>query len=234
MRDDPGGAGGDDQHGGVPAPGGHLRRPPGHASGGAGRPTRARFPGGGWIAGRVWPYTGEVRVRQVWDAPARTRGRGAGRRASARPEVAFHTLAFPGWRAYVDGRRAPYRTPPVDRATRLGHGFVVVDVPPGAAHRRARPGQHPLAERPGRSWRSPAPPCWRCSPAGQRPAGVALRLMLAAGAAFALAGAFQLAADVRAASAPPWPLPGSRPPGAPGDRPRSVRRAAGRRRVAAA
>ena len=89
------------------------------------------FPSGGWIAGRVWPYSGEVRVRQVRDAPARTVAE-VQVGGSAPAEVAFHTLAFPGWRVYVDGRRAPYRTPPVDRATRLGHGFVVVDVPPGA------------------------------------------------------------------------------------------------------
>jgi hypothetical protein len=166
------------------------------------------FPSGGWIAGRVWPYSGEVRVRRVRDAPARTVAE-VQVGGSAPAEVAFRTLAFPGWRAYVDGRRAPYRTPPVDRATRLGHGFVVVDVPPGA---------HTVELALGSTlWRSVGAVV---SIAGLGAAmatlcrsvvsgALATRLVVAVAALSLLAAAVRVGGDLSALRAPPWPWPGT-------------------------
>ena len=167
----------------------------------------ARYPEAGWIAGRVWPFAGTVRVLQVWDGPAGTRA--AVEVDGPDPaRVAFRTFVFPGWRGYVDGRPAPLRTPPVDAETGLGFGFAVVDVPPGTHTVELALGSTP--------WRTAGTLLALAGAAllavlacrAVVPPGVASRLMLAAGAAFALAGALRLTADVRAASAPPWPLPG--------------------------
>ncbi|HEX2514161.1 MAG TPA: hypothetical protein VH257_05595, partial [Chloroflexota bacterium] len=90
----------------------------------------ALYPPGGWVAGRVWPVSEGVEVRQVWDTPQWTAAQvEVGGVASA--EVAFRTLVFPGWRAYVDGRPAPLRAAPYDPTVALGHGFAIVTVPPG-------------------------------------------------------------------------------------------------------
>ncbi|MGH2368480.1 MAG: 6-pyruvoyl-tetrahydropterin synthase-related protein, partial [Chloroflexota bacterium] len=90
----------------------------------------APFPSGGWIAGRVWPYAGEVDVQQVWETPSWTEAR-VDVAGSAPAEVAFRTLVFPGWRAYVDGWPSSLRPAPFDPASGIGHGFAIVSVPPG-------------------------------------------------------------------------------------------------------
>ncbi|HEX2513905.1 MAG TPA: hypothetical protein VH257_04315, partial [Chloroflexota bacterium] len=90
----------------------------------------ALYPPGGWVAGRVWPVSEGVEVRQVWDTPQWTAAQvEVGGAAPA--EVAFRTLVFPGWRAYVDGRPAPLHAAPYDHTVALGHGFAIVTVPPG-------------------------------------------------------------------------------------------------------
>ncbi|HEX2033725.1 MAG TPA: hypothetical protein VHS99_06050 [Chloroflexota bacterium] len=90
----------------------------------------SRYPSAGWIAGRVWPLDPAMEVRQVWEAPTWTAARVAVD-GSAPAEVAFRTLVFPGWRAYVDGRPVPLRPAPYDPTVGLGHGFAIVSVPPG-------------------------------------------------------------------------------------------------------
>ena len=88
------------------------------------------YPAGGWIAGRVWPSSADLEVRQVWHSPSSTVARvdvGGG----APADLGFRTLAFPGWRAYVDGRPVAVRAAPYDPRVSIGHGFAIVAVPPG-------------------------------------------------------------------------------------------------------
>ena len=105
-----------------------LDDPPDPARGGKPAYERA-FPEAGWVAGRVWPYGGEVQIQQVWDTPTWTEAKVAVAEAPA--QVAFRTLVFPGWRAFLDGKPAPLATAPYDPAVQLGHGFAIVAVPPG-------------------------------------------------------------------------------------------------------
>jgi hypothetical protein len=88
------------------------------------------YPSGGWVAGRVWPFSPAVDVRQVWDTPTSTVARVAVA-GDAPAELAFRTLVFPGWRAYLDGRPATMRAAPYDAGVSVGHGFAIVAVPPG-------------------------------------------------------------------------------------------------------
>jgi hypothetical protein len=78
----------------------------------------------------VWPYGGALDVEQVWEAPTWTEAR-ATVQGSEPAELAFRTLFFPGWRAYVDGRPAALRPAPFDHRFGIGHGFAIVAVPPG-------------------------------------------------------------------------------------------------------
>ena len=41
-------------------------------------------------------------------------------------------VAFPGWRAYLDGRPAPAKLAPRDETLAVSPGFLTVDVPAGA------------------------------------------------------------------------------------------------------
>jgi hypothetical protein len=88
------------------------------------------FPEAGWIAGRVWPYSGSLQVLRVsgdisWtEADVAVEG-------MQPAELAFHTTVFPGWRAYVDGRPAAMRPAPFDPDAHVGYGFAIVPVPPG-------------------------------------------------------------------------------------------------------
>ena len=76
----------------------------------------ALYPAGGWIAGRVWPLSADVEVRQVWDAPPWTvaqvevGGRRPGR--GGLPDPRLPRLA--GLRRRAPGRppRRPLTTPP--------------------------------------------------------------------------------------------------------------------------
>jgi hypothetical protein len=165
-----------------------------------------RFPGGGWIAGRLWPYAGTVRVRQVWDAPTSTRAEVEA--SGGEPaEVGFRTLVFPGWRAYVDGRRVQLEMPPVDPVARLGYGFAVVTVPPGAHTVELALGSTP--------WRT-AGAVLAIAGAGAAVAllgwGVAsravrARLVVVVGVVTLVAVVGKVADDVHALRSPPWSLP---------------------------
>src|SRR5205823_646830 len=50
--------------------------------------------------------------------------------------LAFHQLAFPGWRAWVDGQPVAVRVTPRIDAQAIQPGFLLVDVPAGS-HRVA-------------------------------------------------------------------------------------------------
>src|SRR5207244_7942268 len=52
--------------------------------------------------------------------------------ATTPASLAFHQLAFPGWRAFVDGRPAPARAATISSPIPASLGFLVVDVPPGS------------------------------------------------------------------------------------------------------
>ncbi len=88
------------------------------------------YPPAGWIAGRLWPFVGVIEVSQFSETPSRMRAS----LAVPGPEgaiVAFRSLAFPGWRAYVDGRPTAVEVPPLHPTVGIGHGFSLVRVPSG-------------------------------------------------------------------------------------------------------
>ncbi|MGH2367374.1 MAG: hypothetical protein ACRDI2_04170 [Chloroflexota bacterium] len=87
------------------------------------------FPEASWIGGRVRAWDGrvaivELRGRSLWTSAAVVAGEQGG-------TVAFHQLAFSGWRAWIDGRPVPLRPAPRIAAQAIAPGFILVDVPPG-------------------------------------------------------------------------------------------------------
>jgi hypothetical protein len=87
------------------------------------------FPEASWLGGRVRAWQGDVAVQDVlgralWTSATTTAG-------SAGGTVAFHQLAFPGWRAWVDGRPVLLRPAPPIPEQAIQPGFILVDVPPG-------------------------------------------------------------------------------------------------------
>jgi hypothetical protein len=87
------------------------------------------FPEASWVGGRLRAWQGQVAVQSL-------EGRSLSTRAevmvgSAGGTVAFHQLAFSGWRAWVDDEPAPLRpTPPIAEQA-IQPGFILVDVPAG-------------------------------------------------------------------------------------------------------
>jgi hypothetical protein len=101
------------------------------------------FPEASWIGGRTQIWEGEAAVHEVsggglWTAARVTAG-GEG------AAVAFHQLAFPGWRATIDGRPVPAGVVPDLPAQAMRPGFLVVRVPPGAHEVAVRFGPDGLA-----------------------------------------------------------------------------------------
>ena len=88
----------------------------------------ALYPEFGWIAGRVWVLDGTMQVTGVAGGPTWTQARIA---AATPGTIAFRTIAFPGWRAYLDGRPVPWSTAPRDQETGVSPGFITVAVPAG-------------------------------------------------------------------------------------------------------
>ena len=88
------------------------------------------FPEAAWLGGRVTVWHGTLAIRQlaggslwtsaevtvVGDAPA---------------VLAFHQLAFAGWRAWVDDRPVPATPAPWIESQAIQPGFLLVEVPPG-------------------------------------------------------------------------------------------------------
>jgi hypothetical protein len=86
------------------------------------------YPEFGWLAGRTWPLDGTLRVAALSGGPTWTEALVEAETAGV---LAFRTLAFPGWRAYLDGREVPARLAPRDEALGVSPGFLTVAVPAG-------------------------------------------------------------------------------------------------------
>lgn len=87
------------------------------------------YPELGWLAGRTWTLAGDLRISQVFVGPTWTDARVE---AATPGTLAFRTVAFPGWRAYLDGRPVTPGTAPRDPTTGVSPGFLTIDVPAGS------------------------------------------------------------------------------------------------------
>jgi hypothetical protein len=87
------------------------------------------FPESSWVAGRLRTWQGNVTPRAVWGRLLWTAAELDVGASGA--TVAFHQLAFPGWRAWVDGQPVRLRAAPELPDQAIRPGFVLVDVPPG-------------------------------------------------------------------------------------------------------
>ncbi|HET7769111.1 MAG TPA: hypothetical protein VFN74_10080 [Chloroflexota bacterium] len=86
------------------------------------------YPEFGWLAGRVRALEGRAQILGLWTATTWAEARIL---ADGPATIAFHTVAFPGWRVYVDGDEVPLATAPRDPLTGIAPGFLTVRVPSG-------------------------------------------------------------------------------------------------------
>jgi len=86
------------------------------------------YPEFGWLAGRVQTLEGQLRVDALSSSPTWTDARVSAETPSV---LGFRTVAFPGWRAYVDGREVPLTTAPRDPVLGIAPGFIALEVPAG-------------------------------------------------------------------------------------------------------
>ena len=86
------------------------------------------YPEFGWLAGRVLPLDGRMQVTSLTAATTWTNVRVEAETAGT---LAFRTLAFPGWRAYLDGKEIQPNAVPRDPLLGIAPGFLVVQIPPG-------------------------------------------------------------------------------------------------------
>jgi hypothetical protein len=94
------------------------------------------FPEASWVGGRVRAWQGDVAIagvrgRSLWTSADVLVSDPAGSGDGPGGTVAFHQLAFPGWRAWVDGRPATVRAAAPIEAQAIAPGFLLVAVPPG-------------------------------------------------------------------------------------------------------
>ena len=86
------------------------------------------YPEFGWLGGKVRTLEGQAQVLALSASTTWTEARV---RADSPALIAFRTVAFPGWRAYVDGREVAPGTAPRDPLTGVSPGFITVPVPAG-------------------------------------------------------------------------------------------------------
>jgi hypothetical protein len=84
------------------------------------------YPEFGWIAGRARVLDGQLAITNLasgvtWTDVAVT--------AETSGRIAFRTIDFPGWRAYLDGRLVQAQMAPRDMLLGVSPGFIVVEVP---------------------------------------------------------------------------------------------------------
>jgi hypothetical protein len=89
------------------------------------------YPEFGWLAGRVRSLDGQIRIDAL---AASTTWTDVRLTADGPGTLAFRTVAFPGWRLYLDGADTPLTTAPLDPALGIAPGFVAVAVPAGEHH----------------------------------------------------------------------------------------------------
>jgi len=88
------------------------------------------YPEREWVGGLFQPLAGDLRFLGWEEAPLKLSLRVAN--DSDRPgRLGVRQFRFPGWRAWVDGRRVPVGVAPTIPEQQAGLGFIVVDVPPG-------------------------------------------------------------------------------------------------------
>ncbi len=86
------------------------------------------YPEFGWLAGRTWVLAGQLQVTSLASGPTWT---DVQVEAQTPATLAFRTIAFPGWRAYLDGRAVQPGLAPRNEALGVSPGFLTVDVPAG-------------------------------------------------------------------------------------------------------
>ncbi len=88
------------------------------------------FPEAAWLGGRVAVWHGTLAIRHLsggslWTSADVTVA------GDAPAVLAFHQLAFAGWRAWVDDRPVPATPAPWIETQAIQPGFLLVEVPPG-------------------------------------------------------------------------------------------------------
>ena len=88
------------------------------------------FPEASWLGGRVTVWHGNMTVRQLTGGSLWTSAEVAVE--GDKPGIlAFHQLAFAGWRAWLDDRPVPAMPAPWIETQAIQPGFLLVEVPPG-------------------------------------------------------------------------------------------------------
>lgn len=88
------------------------------------------YPERDWIGGLFHPLSGDVRFLGWRNRPLQLSLRLAN--DSPHPaQVGVRQFRFPGWRAWIDGRRVPIEVAPYNAEQQAALGFVVLSIPPG-------------------------------------------------------------------------------------------------------
>ena len=135
------------------------------------------YPEREWTGGLFQPSAGDLRFLGWQQAPLRLSVRLVNDPAPAR--LGVRQFRFPGWRAWMDGKRIPVEVAPYVPQQQAGLGFIVLTVPPGEHTLNLALGPTPwrvagmaLAGLAGLAWRercsapgghaSPSRPRWPC------------------------------------------------------------------------
>ena len=113
------------------------------------------YPEREWTGGLFQPLSGDLRFLGWQQAPCASAC--AWSTTSAPARLGVRQFRFPGWRAWMDGKRIPVEVAPYVPQQQAGLGFIVLTVPPGGAHAQPGPRAHPLEGRrdgPGRPRRA--------------------------------------------------------------------------------